>query len=360
MPFTSTVAPILGSRIGRRPRAALLVLLGLLVSGVPAAAHISTAAAAVPPGGSGDRTATRHTVTREAATVTLLATGLAGATGSGTTIGPDGAVYVTEGQIGRISRVDPSTGKVSTFADGLPTPLIPIGGVMDVAFLGRTAYAIVTNVGPDLGGTHVVGLYRITGPHTWTVVADIGTWSITHPSKSEVFIPSGVLYAMQPYRDGFLVSDGHHNRVLQVGLNGQVSEILALPDVVPTGLEIHAGRVYTALAGPVPHLPDAGQAITYTTQHAQPVVVASGAPLLVDIEFGRHDTLYGLAQGHFTPGQGAGASADPHTGMLMRADHGTFVPIAQGLDRPTSFEITGDTAYIATLSGQVWKVNHIQ
>ncbi len=262
--------------------------------------------------------------------------------------------------MGLISRVDLHTGEVSTFADGLPTPLIPVGGVMDIAFLGHTAYAIVTNVGPDLGGTDVVGLYRNTGPHTWTVVADIGAWSIAHSSTSEVVIPSGVLSAMQPYRDGFLVTDGHHNRVLRVRLNGQISEVLALGDVVPTGLDLRGGRIYTALAGPVPHLPETGQAITYTAHHPRPRTVTSGAPLLVDVELGRHHTLYGLAQGHFTPGQDAGAPADPRTGLLMRADHhGRFVAVAQGLDRPTSFEIIGDTAYVATLGGQIWKIDHI-
>ena len=51
-------------------------------------------------------------------TATLLATGLEGASGS--TIGPDGALYVTEGAAGRISRVDPQTGEITTFASGLP------------------------------------------------------------------------------------------------------------------------------------------------------------------------------------------------------------------------------------------------
>ena len=43
-----------------------------------------------------------------APTVTRLVTGLEG--GAGSTIGPDGALYVTEGAAGRISRVDPQTG----------------------------------------------------------------------------------------------------------------------------------------------------------------------------------------------------------------------------------------------------------
>ena len=49
----------------------------------------------------------------------LLVSGLEGAVGS--TVGPDGALYVTEGVAGRISRVDPKTGEVTTFASGLPT-----------------------------------------------------------------------------------------------------------------------------------------------------------------------------------------------------------------------------------------------
>src|SRR3989442_12630912 len=73
---------------------------------------------------------------------TLLVTGLEGAIGS--TIGPDGALYVTEGAAGRITRVDPQTGEITTFASGLPKAIVGLGGAMDVAFLGKTAYVLVT------------------------------------------------------------------------------------------------------------------------------------------------------------------------------------------------------------------------
>src|SRR4029453_1067640 len=50
----------------------------------------------------------------EGPTTTRLVTNLAqGAKGS--TIGPDGALYVTEGAAGRISRVDPLTGDKTQF-----------------------------------------------------------------------------------------------------------------------------------------------------------------------------------------------------------------------------------------------------
>jgi hypothetical protein len=64
----------------------------------------------------------------EGPTATRLVTGLEGASGS--TIGPDGALYVTEGALGRISRVDPQTGEKTTFASGLPPAIIGIGGAI--------------------------------------------------------------------------------------------------------------------------------------------------------------------------------------------------------------------------------------
>ena len=55
-----------------------------------------------------------------------LASGLAGSVGS--TVGPDKAIYVTEGAAGRISRVDRHTGRVTTFAEGLGlAPVLAIG-----------------------------------------------------------------------------------------------------------------------------------------------------------------------------------------------------------------------------------------
>ena len=40
---------------------------------------------------------------------------------TGSTIGPDGALYVTDGSAGSVLRVDRRTGRVSTYATGLPT-----------------------------------------------------------------------------------------------------------------------------------------------------------------------------------------------------------------------------------------------
>ena len=194
----------------------------------------------------------------------LLVTGLEGAVGS--TVGPGGALYVTEAIPGRISRVDPKTGEITTFADGLPPRFFPIpfGGAMDVAFIGNTAYVLVTLV--DAGGD-TVGIYRVDGPNTFTVIADIGAFASQNPPDTAFTVPSGVQYALQVYRHGFLVTDGHHNRVLHVTLDGEVTEFVAFDtQIVPTGLAVRGNTVYLGLAGPVPHIPENGKVVTITPQ----------------------------------------------------------------------------------------------
>jgi len=287
---------------------------------------------------------------------TQLVTGLAG--GSGSTVGPDHALYVTEGEAGRISRVDPQTGEVTTFASGLPKRLFGISGADDVAFIGKTAYALVTLVGPDVGGHDIVGIYRVDDPDSFTVVADIGAFSISHPPPTEFFVPTGVQYALEPYRGGFLVTDGHHNRVLRVTLDGGVSEFNVFDNIVPTGLAVRGNTVYMAEAGPVPHGPEDGKVVAFTAKSLALTQIASGAPLLVDVEFGRGRDLYALSQGLFGGGP-AGSPALPNTGSLVKVNNGTFTTVMEGIDRPSSLEFIGNTAYVVTLTGDIWKFENV-
>jgi hypothetical protein len=288
----------------------------------------------------------------------VIVTGLAGATGSA--IGPGGDLYVAEAVAGEITRIDLKTGAVSTFASGLPARVIPVGGVMDVAFVGRTAYALVTLVGPDVGGSAAVGLYRVDGPTSFTLIADIGAFSIAHPPATAFDVPSGVQYALEPFRGGFLVTDGHLNRVLYVSRDGEISVAQALGNVVPTGLAVHGQTVYLALAGPVPHPPALGKVVTFDLKSAGVTQVAAGAPLAVDVEFGRGQSLFVLAQGVFPAGGQPGAPAMANTGTLFRVGGGgTLTPVVTGLDRPTSVEIDGTTAYVVTLAGEVVRIDDI-
>lgn len=295
---------------------------------------------------------------------TVLAKGLEG--GSGSTVGPDGALYVPETIAGRIARVDPKTGEVTPFASGLPKQLtaLGIGGVMDVAFLNQTAYALVTLVGSDWEGKDIVGIYRIDDADSSTVIADIGKWSIDNPPPhypEGYDTATGVQYSMQPYPGGFIVADGHHNRILKVGLDGKITQLLQVDNVVPTGLALWGATIYMAEAGHVPHLPEDGKVLSFQETIPSVSQVAAGAPLLVDVEYDLCRNLYALSQGTHEGKPGTeGSPALPDTGALVRVQgDGTLAPVAEKLNQPTSMEIIGSTAYVVTFSGEVYKIENV-
>jgi len=295
----------------------------------------------------------------------LLVTGLEELQGS--TVGPDKALYVTAPLAGTIWRINPETGAATLFTTGLPKRFPGLeylgSGVVDVAFRGKTAYALVTGVAPDLGGQDIVGIYRVDGGNQFTIIADIGAWSIAHPPLSDFFVPTGFQFAIASYRDGFLVTDGHHNRILYVTLNGEVTEVIAFEDVVPTGLAVRGNTIYFTEAGPIPHLPETAKLMSLSSMPPTATEVASAAGLnvglFVDAEFGLGNTLYALAQGIWD-GPFEGTPALPNTGALLKLKpDSTFNVIVDGLNQPTSMEFIGNDAYVVSLAGEVWKVNNV-
>jgi hypothetical protein len=303
------------------------------------------------------------------AKATLLASGLQGP--FGITVGPDRALYVTESITGSISRVDPNTGATTLFASGLPTRGGLFSGPVDIAFIGNTAYVLVTLVSADVGGPGKIdGIYRVDGPNTFTVVADIGDWNIAHPNEFKE-APTGVLYSLEKFRDGFVVSDGNADRVLQVTLDhsanfdprttSNIKELILLPnDPTPTGLLVSGDTIYVAEAGQVPQTPEAGAKIAaFNPNTGNLSTVASGAPFLLDVAFGRGRDLYAVSMGHWScchPGD----PADPFTGSLVKLeDNGGFTVIADHLDRPVSLQFIGNTAYFVSFDGGVWEIEDV-
>ena len=323
----------------------VLLLAGSLITIIPRSADCS------PPSGN--------------PTAVTLVTGLQASAGS--TIGPDGAIYVTEMAAGRVSRVDPETGQITIFTTGLPKmiPALGFGGPVDVAFLGNTAYVLVSLVSADacaLVGAgpcnDVDGIYRVDGPNSFTVVADIGAFNESNPPTIpfHVDVATGNPFALQTFRDGFLVTDGHLNRVLRVTPDGAISILIAFPDIVPTGLAVRGDTIYMAEAGPVPHLPQDGKVVKFRPGSPTASVVASGASLLVGVEFSRGH-LYALSQGPGIPGAPPGSPAQRNSGALVRANQdGTFTVITHPLDLPVSLEFIGTTAYVVTLTGDILKI----
>ena len=285
----------------------------------------------------------------------VLATGLTGPIGS--TIGPDGALYVADRAGGEIVRIDTTTGAATPFATGLP--VTAPGGAFDVAFIDGTAYVLISVVGPDIGGSDVGGIYRIDDVDDRTLIAGTADWSIDNPPDADYFVPSGVQYAFVPYADGFLVADGHHNRVLYAELDGTITEVAQYGNIVPTGLQVDGTKVYLAEAGPIPHDPAEGRVVVLGPRHPSTREVASGYSLIVDVEAASCG-IYALSQGDSPGDVEPGSPGLPDSGELLRVEgNGTFTVIVDELDRPTSLSFVGDTAYIVTLGGDVLVVDDV-
>lgn len=284
-----------------------------------------------------------------------LVTGLQGSAGS--TVGPGGDIFVTEGLVGRISRVDPRSGITTTYAEGLPPSVIGIGGAVDIAFIEDTGYVLVTLVG--LFSPAADGIYRIDGPNSHTLIADLGAYSAANPPDTPFDIPTGVQWSIEAYRGGLLVSDGHHNRLLWVSLSGEISEFRTFGNIVPTGMDVSGMTVYLAQTGPAPHSPADGKVVSFGPGSEAVYTEASGAPLLLDVEFGRGRSLFALSQGEWN-GQFPGSPAIPFDGALWEVNvDGSLRLVADNINLPTSVEIIQNDAYVVTLTGDIWRIENI-
>jgi hypothetical protein len=305
--------------------------------------------------------------------VTLLNDTALGGLGQGSTIGPDGALYVTNGNDGTLVRIDPTDGSEAVVGSGLPPQVIGNGGAMDVAFIGHRAYVLVTLAGSDWGVPDaVMGIYRLKRDGTFSVFADLGAWSAEHPpADPDWFAAQGVQYSLDVWRDGFVVADAHLGRVIRVDRRGHVSELLAFATTnsVPTGLEVVNGKVFVATAGPIPHLPSTSKINEVRRDGSVNVVGEWGADyagdrgLIVDVEMGRHGRVYGLLQGHWDlepiP-ENEGYPAAPNTGeIVVVGGDGGFETVVGGLDQPTSLELVGHVGFVVTLTGTILRIDGI-
>jgi len=338
-------------------------------------AAVGLMAALVAPTASAHDSRSSSSQDRRGPVVTQLASFGDGTFVTGSTIGPDGALYVTDGSAGKVLRIDRRSGRVTTYAKGLPKKAFPtdIGGPVDVVFVGRTAYVLVTLVSGEILGqgggpfgdpNDKNGIYRLKRDGSFTLVADIGGWSVDHPPTPAFFVNTGVQYAMERYHGGFLVTDGHHNRVLWVKRNGSIKEVATFGNVVPTGLEVTKHRAFITQAGPIPHRPEDGKVLALH-RGSNPTQVASGASMLIDVERGPHGKLYALSQGQWD-GVGEGSPAKPNTGRLVIVKRdGSLKPVVDRhgrelvLDRPTSMEFVGHTAYVVSVVGNVYKIANL-
>src|SRR5580692_6661328 len=290
----------------------------------------------------------------------------AGTGGANSTIGqcvqvpgpPGGPGPDTGGLTGRISKISPS-GKVTTVASGFPSVDVGPGGingvigVADVVFLDGDLYALVGGGGCSHGNpNHPSGIAKVDlKSGSWHLIADIGAWLKTHPSKYESaddFEPDGTLYNVIAHDGKLLTVEPNHGQVISVTKSGEIKQVIDISasegHIVPTSIVARDGSLFVGNLNLFPIDPQWARILTISKADQddfdnlppglQPArgyrIVSSkaGFTTVVAVDFGPDGLLYVLelsdAAGFPTPGFGkvvrvkrSGAIEDVVTGLSV-------------------------------------------
>jgi hypothetical protein len=314
---------------------------------------------------------------------------IAGALGA--TIGADGDLYVGEpgtggdtdvtppgltaeegapirfGLTGRIVKVDTDTGAVTDVADGLPSFTFGDGsdggsGIVDVAFMNGELHFLLTSSPGETGAVdYPNGVYLVEDDGDITLVADIGRFNNDNPVAFPDAVPGGNPFALEVRGSDFIVSDGNYNRILRITSDGDISILAAYDNVVPTGLETTAsGPILNTHLGAYPHTPETGVVNRIAFPTGTTTMVASGVSQMIDVEFGPGGQLFAMNFGD-APDPDNPDAEPPPSGRIFRVNQSTgeLTAIVGGIAAPTSLDFSGDTAFVTTLLGQIWKIDGV-
>ena len=252
-------------------------------------------------------------------------------------------------------------GETTLFASGLPSgsTCCRFGGVMDVGSSDQLPFA-GSSASSDRpfqrgrrarrtrsGSTGWTG-FRLDGHrgHRFTRACD------NPPTGFPFVVPTGVQYALETYRGGFLVTDKHHNRI-RVSLDGEVTQLIGFPGMSsrpvwpPPGTTIYlAGLVWSGMSRSTADRVLRARVVDHDRR-------GGGGSTRRGRGIGRGRTLFALSQGLFPCGGDPSVRRTPashDTGALIRANGtGGFTTIADELDQPSSLEIIRNSAYVVTL-----------
>jgi hypothetical protein len=253
----------------------------------------------------------------------------------------------TNGPSGRISRID-RNGVRHTFATGFPSgrnALDDVLGVADVAFVGRTLYALSSGGGCSHGTiASPAGIARVSRSGDWSIVDDLSAYQaahpVAHPSPTD-FEPDGSWYGMIARNGSLVAVEPNHGEVVRADpRTGAVSRIVDVSasqgHIVPTVVAARRGALYISNLGVFPVVPGM-EKIFRISRSGELSVVAEGFTAVLGLDFDRKGRLYVLesttAPGFPTPG----------TGRVVRLDRrGGRTVVVAGLFLPTGIRIGPD------------------
>jgi hypothetical protein len=290
-------------------------------------------------------------------------TGGTNSTGSTCTQVPGPVGPYTGGMNARISKIDPR-GTRTTVASGLPSTQDAQGdliGVADVAFLNGTLYAAVAGGGCSHGNpTSPSGIVMVDpSSGKWTLIADIGAFLKTHPTKYESaddFEPDGTLYSLIVDDGKLLTVEPNHGEVISVTTSGEIKQVIDISasegHIVPTSIVAREGSLYVGNLNLFPIDPqwariltlsngdrddDSNRAPGFETHGLRIVNSKAGFTTVVAVDFGPDGLLYALELS-----DGAGYPT-PGLGKVVRVKHsGEIEDVITGLAVPTGMTFGRD------------------
>jgi hypothetical protein len=376
--------------------AAPLVVLTACESRTPSEAGTTPAAIGASYSRSGEQGSDANAARRS----TVVATGLTNP--RGIAFGDNGAIYVAEaglggpvttvgqcqqvappplgpgpflsGRTGRISRID-ARGNRTTVVDRLPSsanslPSHDVVGVADLAFIGRTLYALL-----DAGCGHGVpdvpaGVFRIHDG-TFTQVANLTAFVHANPVHfmDTDFEPDGDWYSMIASRGVLYAMDANGGQLVRVNPStGAVHRIIDISltenHIVPTTVTTDGNVFFVGNLGEFPSTQSSK--VFRITPDGQKTTVAQGFPPILGLAFagagGREDddragrrgdgagALYVL-ETFRCPGA-APCFPVPNSGQVVRLErNGTRQVIVTGLNFPTTLRLGPDGALYVSNNG---------
>jgi len=291
--------------------------------------------------------------------------------------GPPGPGPDTGGLTARISKISPS-GKVTTVASGFPSVDVGPGGVngvigvADVVFLDGDLYALVGGGGCSHGNPNpkdASGIAKVDlKSGSWHLIADIGAWLKTHPSKYESaddFEPDGTLYSVITHDGKLLTVEPNHGQVISVTKSGEIKQVIDISasegHIVPTSIAARDGSLFVGNLNLFPINPQWARILTISKSDEddfdnsppglEPArgyrIVSSkaGFTTVVAVDFGPDGLLYVLELS-----DGAGFPT-PGLGKVVRVLHsGAIEDVVTNLSVPTGMTFGPDNRlYVSNL-----------
>jgi hypothetical protein len=277
-----------------------------------------------------------------------------GVGGSNSTVGqcaqvPDVGPYTGSPDGARISKID-RNGTRTTVVSGLPSSQTSaasgslVSGVADVAFIGRTLYALINGAGCSHGvaGTDN-GIVRVDHDGTVTPVADLSTFykasPVAHPNPED-FEPDGTPYSMIAVHGDLYVVEPNHGELDRVTRKGGVSRVIDISasqgHIVPTAVAYRDGDFYVGNLDVFP-IVDGVSKVFKITKGGDIQVFADDLTTVLGLAFDDEDRLYVLENTTGNP------FPTPNTGRIVRIDGaGARTVIASGLFLPTGMTMGPD------------------